>query len=70
MDKHDKPGRYKSVALVIGVTGIFSNSLTEILPYSDTPDGLWKVYGVARRPRSRPPWTNHLPVGYIYEINY
>ncbi|KAK8562848.1 hypothetical protein V6N13_018591 [Hibiscus sabdariffa] len=41
-EEHDKPGRYKSVALVIGVTGIVSNSLTEILPFSDTPDGLWK----------------------------
>ncbi|KAK8518867.1 hypothetical protein V6N13_017866 [Hibiscus sabdariffa] len=63
MEEHDKPSRYKSVALIIGVTGIVGNSLAEILPSSDTPGGPWKVYGVARRPR--PAWTDHLPVDYI-----
>ena len=59
----DAPPRYKSVALIIGVTGIVGNSLAEILPLSDTPGGLWKVYGVARRPR--PAWTSNYPVEYI-----
>ena len=51
------------MALIIGVTGIVGNSLAEILPLSDTPGGLWKVYGVARRPR--PAWTSNYPVEYI-----
>ncbi|KAK8562846.1 hypothetical protein V6N13_018593 [Hibiscus sabdariffa] len=42
MEEHDKLARYKSVALVIGVTGIVGNSLAEILPFSDTLEGLWK----------------------------
>ena len=59
----DAPPRYRSVALIIGVTGIVGNSLAEILPLSDTPGGLWKVYGVARRPR--PAWTSNYSVEYI-----
>ncbi|XP_062107593.1 3-oxo-Delta(4,5)-steroid 5-beta-reductase-like [Humulus lupulus] len=54
---------YQSVALVVGVTGIVGNSLTEILPISDTPGGPWKVYGVARRPR--PSWNVDQPIHYI-----
>ncbi|KAJ0973737.1 hypothetical protein J5N97_015702 [Dioscorea zingiberensis] len=43
-------GKYESVGLVVGVTGIVGNSLAEILPLHDTPGGPWKVYGVSRRP--------------------
>ncbi|EOX98417.1 Progesterone 5-beta-reductase, putative isoform 1 [Theobroma cacao] len=63
LEEHDKPSKYKSVALVIGITGIVGSSLAEILPFSDIPGGPWKVYGVARRPR--PAWTNALPIDYI-----
>nr|XP_043623432.1 (S)-8-oxocitronellyl enol synthase ISY1-like [Erigeron canadensis]XP_043623433.1 (S)-8-oxocitronellyl enol synthase ISY1-like [Erigeron canadensis] len=63
LDAEDVRSEYKSVALVIGVTGIVGNSLAEILPLSDTPGGPWKVYGVARRPR--PEWNNDHPVEYI-----
>ncbi|GLJ30618.1 hypothetical protein SUGI_0606310 [Cryptomeria japonica] len=51
------------VALIIGATGIVGNSLTEILPLSDTPGGPWKVYGVARR--TKPDWSPETPVEYI-----
>ncbi|GLJ30620.1 hypothetical protein SUGI_0606350 [Cryptomeria japonica] len=51
------------VALIIGATGIVGNSLTEILPLSDTPSGPWKVYGVARR--TKPDWSPETPVEYI-----
>jgi nucleoside-diphosphate-sugar epimerase len=54
---------YKSVALVVGVTGIVGNSLAEILPLADTPGGPWKVYGVARG--KRPNWNEDNPVEYI-----
>ncbi|KAF5740629.1 3-oxo-Delta(4 5)-steroid 5-beta-reductase-like [Tripterygium wilfordii] len=54
---------YKSVALIIGVTGLVGNSLAEILPLSDTPGGPWKVYGVGRRPR--PDWHMDHPIEYI-----
>ncbi|MBA0668918.1 hypothetical protein Goklo_001791, partial [Gossypium klotzschianum] len=54
---------FKSVGLVIGVTGIVGNSLAEILPLSDTPGGPWKVYGVARRPR--PNWNADHPIEYV-----
>ncbi|PON90587.1 NAD(P)-binding domain containing protein [Trema orientale] len=57
------PPDYKSVALVVGVTGIVGNSLAEILPLSNTPGGPWKVYGVARRPR--PSWNADRPIHYI-----
>ncbi|XP_059447658.1 3-oxo-Delta(4,5)-steroid 5-beta-reductase-like [Corylus avellana] len=62
-DHNNALPRYKSVALIIGVTGIVGNSLAEILPLSDTPGGPWKVYGVARRPR--PVWTANYPIEYI-----
>ncbi|KAE8686449.1 3-oxo-Delta(4,5)-steroid 5-beta-reductase [Hibiscus syriacus] len=62
-EEHDEPSRYKSVALVIGITGVIGNSLAEIFPFSDTPGGPWKVYGVACRPH--PAWTDHLPIDYI-----
>ncbi|PKA59884.1 3-oxo-Delta(4,5)-steroid 5-beta-reductase [Apostasia shenzhenica] len=45
------PGKYQSVGLVIGATGIVGTSLVEILPLPDTPGGPWKVYAVSRRPR-------------------
>ncbi|KAJ6344780.1 hypothetical protein OIU76_006328 [Salix suchowensis] len=54
---------YKSVALVVGVTGIVGNSLAEILPLADTPGGPWKVYGVARG--KRPSWNEDNPAEYI-----
>ncbi|KAE8668131.1 3-oxo-Delta(4,5)-steroid 5-beta-reductase [Hibiscus syriacus] len=54
--------RFKSVALVIGITGIVGNSLAEILSFSDTPGGPWKVYDDARSPR--PDWAD-LPVDYM-----
>ncbi|XP_054819645.1 3-oxo-Delta(4,5)-steroid 5-beta-reductase-like [Prosopis cineraria] len=54
---------HQSVALVIGVTGIVGSSLAEILSRTDTPGGLWKVYGVARRPR--PGWNADHPIQYI-----
>ncbi|PON74771.1 NAD(P)-binding domain containing protein [Parasponia andersonii] len=63
VDYEDAPPHYRSVALVIGVTGIVGNSLAEILPLSDTPGGPWKVYGVARRPR--PSWNADHPIHYI-----
>ncbi|KAF8095519.1 hypothetical protein N665_0330s0001 [Sinapis alba] len=49
-DEDEPTQSYKSVALIVSVTGIVGNSLVEILPLSDTPDGPWKVNGVARRP--------------------
>ncbi|KAK8626914.1 hypothetical protein V6N13_134543 [Hibiscus sabdariffa] len=68
MEEHDILARYKSVALVIGVTGIVGNSLAIILPFSDTltVEGL---RGCSSSP-SPPAWINPLHVGYIYEINY
>ncbi|MBA0586622.1 (S)-8-oxocitronellyl enol synthase CYC2 [Gossypium raimondii] len=63
MEEHDKQSKYKSVALVIGITGIVGNSLAEIIPFSGIPGGPWKVYGVARQPR--PASTSHLPIEYI-----
>ncbi|XVF45015.1 hypothetical protein PTKIN_Ptkin02bG0171700 [Pterospermum kingtungense] len=62
-EQQDKPSKYRSVALVIGITSTVGNSLAEILPFSDTPGGPWKVYGVARYPR--PAWIDHLPIDYI-----
>jgi nucleoside-diphosphate-sugar epimerase len=49
---------FKSVALVVGSTGIVGTSLLDILPQHNTPGGPWKVYAVSRRPLprwSRPP---------------
>lgn len=64
IDDDDGASRdYKSVALVVGVTGIVGNSLAEILPLADTPGGPWKVYGVARG--KRPNWNDDNPVEYI-----
>lgn len=40
----------KSVALIIGVTGISGLSLAEALKNPTTPGSPWKVYGAARRP--------------------
>nr|ACZ66261.1 progesterone 5beta-reductase 2 [Digitalis purpurea] len=54
---------YKSVALIVGVTGIAGSGLAETLSKSDTPGGPWKVYGVARRPC--PEWLAKLHVSYI-----
>ncbi|CAL1395911.1 unnamed protein product [Linum trigynum] len=54
---------YQSVALIVGVTGIVGNSLAEILPLPDTPGGPWKVYGVARRPRTA--WSADHRMRYI-----
>ncbi|CAN6300463.1 unnamed protein product [Urochloa humidicola] len=45
---------FKSVALVVGSTGIVGASLVDILPLPDTPGGPWKVYALSRRPL--PPW--------------
>nr|GMD08761.1 3-oxo-Delta(4,5)-steroid 5-beta-reductase-like [Ipomoea batatas] len=56
-------GAARSVALIVGVTGIVGNSLAEILPLADTPGGPWKVYGVARRPR--PAWNADYSIEYI-----
>jgi len=46
---------FKSVALVVGSTGIVGASLVDILPQPDTPGGPWKVYALSRRPP--PPWS-------------
>ncbi|KAI8550030.1 hypothetical protein RHMOL_Rhmol06G0072600 [Rhododendron molle] len=62
-EQEESPKSYKSVALVVGVTGIAGNSLAQVLPLSGTPGGPWKVYGVARRPR--PAWTANHPLRYI-----
>ncbi|KAE9461828.1 hypothetical protein C3L33_06262, partial [Rhododendron williamsianum] len=62
-EQEETPKSYKSVALVVGVTGIVGNSLAQVLPLSGTPGGPWKVYGVARRPR--PAWTANHPLRYI-----
>nr|QOL71526.1 iridoid synthase [Valeriana jatamansi] len=61
--KQQNAQAYKSVALIVGVTGIAGASLAEVLPLHDTPGGPWKVYGVARRPR--PTWTENSPINYI-----
>ncbi|MED6218564.1 hypothetical protein PIB30_027903 [Stylosanthes scabra] len=61
-------GGFKSVALVIGVTGIVGNSLAQILPLPNTPGGPWKVYGGRPPPPAvlerRPPNSTH-PVRYL-----
>eukprot|EP01018_Ginkgo_biloba_P037870 Gb_08120 [translate_table: standard] len=44
-------------------SGIVGSSLAEILPRLDAPGGIWKVYGVARRPK--PNWSPDTPVEYI-----
>ncbi|CAL4931707.1 unnamed protein product [Urochloa decumbens] len=46
---------FKSVALVVGSTGIVGASLVDILPQPDTPGGPWKVYALSRR--ALPPWS-------------
>ena len=46
---------FRSVALVVGSTGIVGTSLVDILPLPDTPGGPRKVYAVSRRPL--PPWS-------------
>uniref|UniRef100_A0A0E0LMZ4 PRISE-like Rossmann-fold domain-containing protein n=1 Tax=Oryza punctata TaxID=4537 RepID=A0A0E0LMZ4_ORYPU len=46
---------FRSVALVVGSTGIVGTSLVDILPLPDTPGGPWKVYALSRRPL--PPWS-------------
>ncbi|KAF8665938.1 hypothetical protein HU200_054023 [Digitaria exilis] len=51
---HD--GQFRSVALVVGATGIVGSSLVSILPLPDTPGGPWKVYALSRRPL--PPWAS------------
>ncbi|KAF8738586.1 hypothetical protein HU200_013959 [Digitaria exilis] len=51
---HD--GQFRSVALVVGATGIVGSSLVGILPLPDTPGGSWKVYALSRRPL--PPWAS------------
>ncbi|KAL4554647.1 hypothetical protein LXL04_037246 [Taraxacum kok-saghyz] len=63
LDESNPSRKYQKFALIIGATGIVGNSLAEILPLHDTPGGLWKVYGVARRPR--PPWNADFPMEYI-----
>ncbi|KAL8096108.1 (S)-8-oxocitronellyl enol synthase ISY1-like [Apium graveolens] len=63
LNQENVPLSYRSVALVVGITGIVGNSLAELLPLPDTRGGPWKVYGVARRPR--PPWSANHPVEYI-----
>ncbi|XWS21267.1 hypothetical protein CRYUN_Cryun30bG0041100 [Craigia yunnanensis] len=62
-EEDEAPRSFQSVGLVVGVTGIVGNSLAEILPLSDTPGGLWKVYGIGRRPR--PNWNADHPIEYI-----
>ncbi|KAK4859243.1 hypothetical protein QYF36_002088 [Acer negundo] len=62
-DDYGQPSTYKSVGLIIGVTGIIGNSLAEILPLSDTPGGPWKLYGVARR--LKPDWNSDNLVEYV-----
>ncbi|XP_010520747.1 PREDICTED: 3-oxo-Delta(4,5)-steroid 5-beta-reductase-like [Tarenaya hassleriana] len=54
---------HKNVALIIGVTGLVGNSLSEILLKPETNGGPWKVYGVARRPRPR--WNSDCRIEYI-----
>ncbi|KAF5176454.1 Delta-4,5-steroid 5-beta-reductase [Thalictrum thalictroides] len=44
----------KSVALIVGVTGMVGISLAEALNNPTTLGSPWKVYGVARRPK--PTW--------------
>lgn len=64
-DNDNKAQReYKSVALIIGVTSIVGHSLLEISPLPDTPDGPWKVYGVAQR--LQPIWQAHQQIEYIH----
>ncbi|KAG0476556.1 hypothetical protein HPP92_013397 [Vanilla planifolia] len=55
-------GKYPSVGLVIGSTGIVGMSLVDILPLIDTPGGPWKVYAVSRRPR--PSWLPAIPESF------
>ncbi|KAK9002853.1 hypothetical protein V6N11_060430 [Hibiscus sabdariffa] len=62
-EEDETPRGFQSVALVIGVTGIVGNSLAEILPLSNTPGGPWKVYSVARRPRTE--WNAEHRIEYI-----
>ncbi len=44
------------VALIVGVTGIVSNTLADQLAEDNVPGGPWKVYGLAHRPK--PNWLN------------
>ncbi|KAJ1296637.1 hypothetical protein BS78_01G317400 [Paspalum vaginatum] len=50
-----KARAFKSVALVVGSTGIVGAALVEILPVPGVPAGPWKVYALSRRPL--PPWS-------------
>ncbi|XP_051139051.1 (S)-8-oxocitronellyl enol synthase-like [Andrographis paniculata] len=54
---------HRSVALIVGVTGIAGSGLAETLSNPATSGGPWKVYGVARRPF--PPWLATLNVDYV-----
>ncbi|WOK98430.1 hypothetical protein Cni_G07142 [Canna indica] len=73
-DSAASSGKFESVALVIGATGIVGSSLVNILPLSDTPGGPWKIYAVSRRspkPALLPPAADDasagpLPVQYIH----
>jgi nucleoside-diphosphate-sugar epimerase len=61
-------GHFRSVALVVGATGIVGSSLVGILPLPDTPGGPWKVYALSRRPL--PPWASaaHQPSAAVTHI--
>ncbi|KAJ8423765.1 hypothetical protein Cgig2_028266 [Carnegiea gigantea] len=51
---------FQNVALIVGVTSIFGNSLVDILTLSDTPGGHWKVYGIACRPQPERQFHHHI----------
>ncbi|XP_052162103.1 3-oxo-Delta(4,5)-steroid 5-beta-reductase-like [Oryza glaberrima] len=55
---------FRSVALVVGSTGIVGTSLVDILPLPDTPGGPWKVYALSRRPP--PPWSPPPPAAVTH----
>ncbi|KDO47325.1 hypothetical protein CISIN_1g0282581mg, partial [Citrus sinensis] len=65
MEKQDQ--NPKSVALIIGVTGISGLSLAEALKNPTTPGSPWKVYGAARRPP--PGWFPTALVQESEEVN-
>ncbi|XP_073053015.1 (S)-8-oxocitronellyl enol synthase-like [Primulina eburnea] len=62
-ERNEVAQNYRSVGLIVGVTGIAGSGLATTLSLADTPGGPWKIYGVARR--LCPSWLAKHNVEYI-----